>query len=143
MMSDELLESTISPFINPKLVVASSDLTVTDAAKVMLESRVNSVLVFEDDTVIGIVTDKDFLKDIVSKGLDPTKIRIKEITNSPLITIHKNSKISEALELMKKHDIRRLIVKDDKRTIGTLSQNKIIGNERDQAVLLPELEKPE
>lgn len=142
-MSDELLESPITPFINPKLVVASSDLTVTDAAKVMLESRVNSVLVFEDDTVIGIVTDKDFLKDIVSKGLDPTKIRIKEITNSPLITIHKNSKISEALELMKKHDIRRLIVKDDKRTIGTLSQKKIIGNERKQAVLLQELEKPE
>lgn len=142
-MSEELLNSPIAPFINPRLVVAASNLTVTDAAKVMLESRVNSVLVFEDDKVIGIVTNKDFLDDVVAKGLDPTKIQIKEITHSPLITIHKDSKIGEALNLMKKHNIRRLIVKDDTRTIGTLSQKKIIGNERDQAVLLPELETPD
>jgi len=142
-MSEELLNSPITSFINPRLVVAASNLTVTDAAKVMLESRVNSVLVFEDDKVIGIVTNKDFLDDVVAKGLDPTKIRIKEITHSPLITIHKDSKVREALDLMKKHDIRRLIVKDDKRTIGTLSQKTIIGNERDQAILLPELELPD
>lgn len=142
-MSKELLNSPIAPFINSKLVVAASNLTVTDAAKVMLESRVNSVMVFEDDKVIGIVTNKDFIDDVVAKGLDPTKVRIKEITHSPLITIHKDSKVREALDLMKKHDIRRLIVKDDTRTIGTLSQKKIIGNERDQDVLLPELEIPD
>lgn len=141
-MPDEFLNSPITPFINPKLVVAASDLTVTDAAKVMLDSRVNSVLVFEDDKVIGIITNKDFLTDIVAKGHDPTTIRIKEITHSPLITIHKNSKVGEAIELMQKHNIRRLVVKDDKRTIGILSQKKIIGNERNQAILLPELEIP-
>lgn len=139
----ELLDSPITPFINPKLVVAASNLTVTDAAKVMLESRVNSVLVFEDDKVIGIVTNKDFLNDVVAKGLDPTKVRIKEITHFPLITIHKNSTVREAIKLMKEHNIRRLIVKDDTRTIGTLSQMKIIGNERDQSILLPELEAPD
>ncbi|MDX1595394.1 MAG: CBS domain-containing protein [Nitrosopumilaceae archaeon] len=136
----ELLDSSITPFINPRLVVAASNLTVTDAAKVMLESRVNSVLVFEDDKVIGIVTNKDFLNDVVAKGLDPTKVRIKEITHSPLITIHKDSTVREALQLMRKHDIRRLIVKDNQRTIGTISQMKIIGNERDQSILLPQLE---
>ncbi len=141
-MSD-LLNSPITPFINSRLVVAASNLTVTDAAKVMLESRVNSVLVFEDEKVIGIVTNKDFLDDVVAKGLDPTKVQIKEITHSPLITIHKDSKVKEALEIMKKHNIRRLIVKDDTRTIGTLSQKKIIGNERNQAILLPELESPD
>ena len=139
----KLLDSPITPFINPKLVVTASNLTVTDAVKVMLESRVNSVLVFEDDKVIGIVTNKDFLNDVVAKGLDPTKVKIKEITHFPLITIHKDSTIREAIKLMKKHDIRRLIVKDDKRTIGTLSQMKIIGNERDLSILLPELETPD
>jgi len=141
-MSREFLQSSISEFINPRLVVAASDLTVSDAAKVMLESRVNSILVFEDDQVIGIVTNKDFLNDVVAKGLDPTKTRIKEITNQPLITIGKDAKMEDAIDLMKKHDIRRLIVKDNERVIGTISQKKIIGDLRDHAVIIPELDLP-
>ena len=137
------LDSPITPFINPKLVVAASNLTVTDAAKVMLESRVNSILVFEDDKVIGIVTNKDFLNDVIAKGLDPSITTIKQISHQPLITISKDAKIKDAIKLMKKHEIRRLIVKDDSRTIGTISQKKIIGDLRDHTVILPELDLPD
>ena len=91
----------------------------------MIDSRVNSILVFEDDEVIGIVTNKDVLFDVVAKGLNPSTITIKQITHHPLIKIHKDALIKDALELMNKHHIRRLIVTDDKRTIGTLSRKKI------------------
>ena len=142
-MTNDFLKRSITPYINPKLVVAASNLTVSDAAKVMIDSRVNSVLVFENDKVIGIVTNKDFLNDVVTRGLDSTKITIKEITHKPLITISKDAKINDALELMKKHNIRRLIVTDNSRTIGTISQKKITGDLRDHAVLLPELDLPD
>lgn len=141
-MSADFLESPITPFVNPRLVVAASNLTVTDAAKVMLESGVNSILVFEDEKVIGIVTNRDFLNDVVAKGLDPTVTTIKKISHQPLITISKDAKVKDAIDLMKKHDIRRLIVKDESRTIGTISQKKIVGDLRDHAVIIPEFDLP-
>ena len=142
-MSSEILDSQVSNFTNPKLIVAESNLTVTDATKVMLDSKVNSILVFEDDEVIGIVTNKDILNDIVAKGLDPSKKTIREIMHSPLIKIHKDAKVREAISLMEKHGIRRLIVTDDTRTIGTIARKKIIGDLHELTIHLEELEKPD
>jgi signal-transduction protein with cAMP-binding, CBS, and nucleotidyltransferase domain len=141
-MSVEMLDESLSKFTNPKLMAVSSELSVTDAAKVMFDSKVDSVLVFENDSVIGIVTDKDILGKVVAKGIDPSKATIKEITHKSIIKIHKNAKVREAIELMNKHDIRRLIVEDDKRPIGVISRKKIVGDMNEFAISLPELEMP-
>lgn len=142
-MSLEMLKEPVSNYVNPELMVVASNLTVTDAAKEMTESRVDSILVFENDEVIGIVTNKDIISDVVARGLDPSKVTIKDITHSPLIKIHKDAKVKEAIDLMDKHDVRRLIVTDGKRTIGTISRKKMIGNLQDYSVELPELEIPQ
>ena len=141
-MSAEMLSEPVSNYTNPELMVVSGELTVTDAAKAMTESRVDSMLVFEEGEVIGIVTNKDILSDVVAKGQDPSKVMIKEITKSPLLKIHKDVKVKEAIDIMNKYDIRRLIVTDDKRTIGTISRKLMVGNLRDFSVALPELELP-
>jgi len=141
-MSIEMLNEPLSKYTNPKLIAVSSELTVTDAAKVMNESKVDSVLVFENESVIGIVTDKDILGGVVAKGIDPSKITIKEITHKPVIKIHKDAKVKDAIELMTKHDIRRLIVEDDQRNIGIISRKKIVGDMNEYAIALPELEIP-
>lgn len=141
-MSVEMLNDPVSKYTKPDLMVISSDLKVTDAAKMMTEKKMDSILVFENDEVIGIVSNKDILSDVVAKGLDPAKITVKEITRGPLIKIHKDAKVREAIDLMTKHNIRRLIVTDDKRTIGTISRKKMIGDLHDYSVVLPELEIP-
>lgn len=143
IMTIEMLNESVEKFTKRELIVVSSELTVTDAAKMMVESNVDSVLVFENDKVIGIITNKDILAKVVSKGKDPSKISVKEITRQPLIKIHKDAKVREAIELMKKHDIRRLVVTDDKRTIGIISQKKMVGDLNDYAIALPELEMPD
>lgn len=138
-MSLELLNEHVSKFTNPKMTTIASNLTIQDAAKAMVESHADSILVFENDKIIGMVTEKDILYDVVAKGLDPTKSTLKEITKSPLITISKTSSVREALELMKKYDIRRLVVVD-KRPIGMITQKMVCGNLRNNRLLLPELE---
>lgn len=121
------------------MTTIASNLTIQDAAKAMVESHVDSILAFDNDKIAGMVTEKDILYDVVAKGLDPTKTTLKEITRSPLITISKTSSVREALELMKKFDIRRLVVVD-KRPIGLITQKMICGNLRNNRLLLPELE---
>jgi CBS domain-containing protein len=138
-MISDLLNEPVSKFINRKMITISSDLTIQDAAKVMMESKVDSILVFEKNKVTGMVTERDILHDIVARGLDPSTTILKEIAKGPLITINKTSPVKEALEMMKKYDIRRLVVVD-KRPIGLITQKIVCGNLSDKRVMLPELE---
>ena len=137
-MALNLLIEPVIKFTNPKMTAVASNLTIHDAAKAMVDSKVDSILVFEHGKIIGIMTEKDILHDVVAKGLDPKKITIKKITKSPLITIQKNATVRKALELMKKHDIRRLVVMD-KRPVGLITQKMVCGNVREDAFTLPEL----
>lgn len=141
-MLSHMLNEPVSKFISKKMTTVASDLTIQDAAKAMSESNVDSILVFEKNKIIGMVTERDILKDIVAKGLDPATTTLKKITKSPLITIKKTASVKKALKIMKKHDIRRLIVLD-KRPIGLITQKMVCGNLSDRYVVLPELEIPE
>jgi signal-transduction protein with cAMP-binding, CBS, and nucleotidyltransferase domain len=141
-MISDLLNEPVSKFTNRKMTTVASNLTIQDAAKVMTESRVDSILVFEKNQIIGMVTEKDMLYDIIAKGLDPTKTTLGKIAKSPLITIKKTALVKDALKIMKKHDIRRLVVVD-KRPIGLITQKMVCGNLSDRNIILPELEIPD
>lgn len=141
-MIPDLLGEPVSKFINKKMTIIASDLTIQDAAKVMAESKVGSILVFEKNKIIGMVTENDILRDIVAKGLDPSNTILKKIVKSPLITIKKTASVKTALEIMKKHDVRRVIV-IDKRPIGIITQKMVCGNLTDRNITLPELEIPD
>ena len=66
-MSFQMLEEPVSKYTNHQMVVVASNFKVSDAAKTMTKSKVDSIIVFEDDDVIGIVTQKDILSDVVAK----------------------------------------------------------------------------
>lgn len=137
-MALNLLNEPVIKFTNPKMTVVASNLTIHDAAKAMAESKVDSILIFEHGEIIGIITEKDILYDVVAKGLDPKKTVVKKITKSPLITIQKDATVKEAIKKMKKHDIRRLVVMD-KRPIGLITQKIVCGDVKENDLLLPEL----
>ena len=141
-MIPNLLNESVSKFTNKKMTTVASNLTIQDAAKAMTESKADSILVFEKSKIIGMVTEKDILRDIVAKGLDPTKTTLRKITKGPIITIKKTASVKDALKIMKKYDIRRLVVVD-KRPIGLITQKMVCGNLTDRRVILPELETPD
>jgi predicted transcriptional regulator len=124
------------------MTTIDSKYTVDAAAKAMVNSNVESILVFENSQIIGIVTIKDIFRDIVAKGKDPSKVSLKDIVRKKIIKINKDAKVKDAIDLMNKNDIRRLIVENEERPIGIISQKAIIGNLGKFAAALPELEIP-
>jgi len=141
-MESESLSEPVYKFVYPKITVIASDLTIKDAAKSMHANNVESVLVFEEDHVIGIITEKDILKDVVAEGLDPSKTIVAQIVKKPIIGIQKNEPVSKAVELMIKNNIRRLVVFDDKRPLGIIRRKQISGVLKIREISLPELENP-
>ena len=137
-----VLDRPISDFIDVTLSIQESNQTVSDSVKKMEEYGIDSLLVRDEGEIKGIVTYRDVLFDVVSKGKDPTKTKIKEIMHAPLLSIQKNAKIKDAIYLMTRNNVRRLVVFDDKVPIGVISQKVLVGNMTKHAIVLPELEMP-
>lgn len=138
-----MLNDPVSKYTDHNMTAIEGHLTVDYAAKIMMDSEVESVLVFENDDLIGIVTMKDIFRDVVAQGKDPTKLTLKEIAHKSIIKIHKDEKVKDAIVLMTKNNIRRLIVTNDERPIGVISQKAVIGNLGKYSATLPELEIPD
>ena len=91
-----VLDRPISDFIDMTLSIQDSNQTVSDSVKKMEEYGIDSLLIRDGGEIKGIITYRDVLFDVVSKGKDPTKTKIKEIMHAPLLSIQKNAKIKDA-----------------------------------------------
>jgi signal-transduction protein with cAMP-binding, CBS, and nucleotidyltransferase domain len=137
-----MLNDPVSKYADHHMITVESHVKVNEVAKAMVEAEVESILVFENNNISGIVTLKDMLTDVLAKGKDPAKTTINEITHKPIITINENATVREAINLMNKNNIRRLVVKNQERTVGMISQRAVIGNLGKFSAVLPELEIP-
>ncbi|MBC7907354.1 MAG: CBS domain-containing protein [Rhodospirillaceae bacterium] len=86
---------------------------VRQAAKLMAEHNVASLLVTEDGRLLGIVTERDVTARVVAAGLDPDSTTLAQVMTADPRSLAPDDSIGEALELMRRHSFRHLPVLDD------------------------------
>ncbi|ADB58354.1 putative signal transduction protein with CBS domains [Archaeoglobus profundus DSM 5631] len=117
----------VKEIMTREVCTARKDDTLLTASKKMIKFGVGSVVVIEDGRPIGIVTEKDILYKVVSKNKLPSKVKLKDIMSTPLITIKPTTSLREAADIMRKRGIRRLPVVDDNgNLIGIVTDNDIL-----------------
>jgi CBS domain-containing protein len=118
--------------ISPVITVKQDD-SLKKVAELMSEHNLGSVVVIDEEgKPVGIITERDAVKRVMAKDLIPSKVKAKEVMSSPLILVKPDTKISEAAEKMRRHEIRRLIVMDRGKMIGIVSSKDIVA-------IMPEL----
>jgi CBS domain-containing protein len=106
--------------LNPE-VVAPNDL-VRVAAKKMRDAGVGDVIVVEEGTIVGILTDRDIVTRLVAAGQDPTRCRVRDAYSRDDITVLVPEDIlSEAVSVIRKRAVRRLPVVVGGRPVGIVS----------------------
>ena len=114
---------TVRSIANPKIVSLNGQESVKDAADLMAKHDIGSVLVTQSGKYVGIVTERDLVRKVTQKALDPTSVSLKDIMSEPLITIDANAGLGEATALMASRKIRRLLaVDDDSNFLGIFTQ---------------------
>jgi|GEM_PF-308841 len=87
------------------------DMTVEEASKLMDSSDAAELIVLsKDKKVIGIVTDRDIVRRVVSKSLDPKEVKLKDIMTKDVIVVLGEADLGLVAALMHKHNIRRIPV---------------------------------
>ena len=71
-------------------------------------------MVVKDGGPIGIVTDRDLMLGMLCSRLDPGAVRVAEVASRPLVTIEQEASVREAIQMIRRHAVRRLPVVDEK-----------------------------
>ena len=118
----------IEEIMSKGLVTLSADSTAFDAAKEMSTKVISSIITTDIDKTVGIVTERDLVKQVCAKDLLSSKIPLIAIMSSPLITINKNLLVEEAARIMIKNKVRHLAVEEvnDDHIIGLISSTDLI-----------------
>jgi CBS domain-containing protein len=93
--------------------------TIADTARRMKELDVGVIPVFDENRLVGMITDRDITIRGVAEGLDPDSTKVGQIMTKDVISCTEDDDVSEAIKMMQVNKIRRLIVRDD--------QNKVVG----------------
>ena len=99
--------------------------TVQEAADVMGQEHIGSLLVTREGQTVGIVTERDVISKVVAKHDDLDAIRVKDIMSKPLITVDKDTTGEDAIRTMVENDVRRLPVTDEGEIVGIFTTSDV------------------
>lgn len=99
---------------------------VFEIASIMAKRNIGAVIVARDFEPLGIVTERDIIGKVVLAKRNPHEIVAQEIMTAPLITINYDRTIEEALEIMQRNRVRRLVVVKGESMVGLLTERRLL-----------------
>ncbi len=115
----------VKDIMKTNVISIDSSKTIKDAACMMDDSNVGCVIITKDDSPIGILTERDFVKRIAAKNKDLSS-PLSEVISSPLTTINSDDTVWDAAEKMKHDRIHKLPVLDDNKVSGIITTTDLV-----------------
>jgi len=96
-----------------------------EAGSALMRPAVRSVLVVAGGALVGVVTRKTLVREVVARGLDPRSTALREIAEPPNATIDSETPLAEAFLFLEEHDYERVPVLDRGKLVGVLSRSVV------------------
>jgi CBS domain-containing protein len=97
--------------------------TTQEAGELLSRTEVRAVYICESDQLVGVVTRKTLVREVVAAGRDPRTTSVGEIAEEPWWTVESNQPVEEAFRFLEDKDVERLPVVDHGRLVGVLSRS--------------------
>lgn len=117
--------TTIADVMTKSVISIDATMTINEAAKMMEDAKVGAIIVMENNSPIGIVTDRDFAVKVVAHAYQITS-PIKQIMSSPLFSITSDETVRTASDVMHDRKIGKLPVIDNDKVIGIITKSDIV-----------------
>jgi len=122
---EDLLPLKVKDVMVQGVIPVDGNSSVKEAVDIMNEFQIGSLVVLEKGRAKGIVTERDFLRRIISEASDVMKTKVKDIMSSPLIYVGPDTDLEEAVKLMFQKKIKKLAVVDADKLVGIVTLTDI------------------
>lgn len=108
------------------IVSIDSKAKAKDAARLMVEKGIGSLIANRDGLPFGIVNERDLVEKIVAGVTDPSKVTVADLMTAPLPTIDASGSLIDAARKMVEKQVKRLVVTEHDKIIGIVSQTDLV-----------------
>ncbi len=98
---------------------------VTECVRQMNEQKIGAMLVMENDSLLGIFTERDAITRVLGAGLDPAATKVSEVMSKNLFCVTQSTTLDEAMAIITHHRFRHLPVVQDGRVLGMVSSGDL------------------
>ena len=110
----------------PEIIGISPDSTVFEALQTLAERNIGAVLVLEGVRLVGILSERDYARQVILKGKASKDTPVREIMTTSVVCVHPEQTIEECMALMTDKRFRHLPVLADDRLLGVLSIGDVV-----------------
>jgi CBS domain-containing protein len=136
----------LSDIMTREVEIIHPDDSLQTAAQKMRYRDVGFLPVCDGDRLIGVLTDRDIVLRAMADGVNPSKSLSREWLTTPIVYCYDDQDVEEAAQLMREHQIRRLIIlgRGNKRLVGVVSLGDLATNveEKKSGKVLQEVSEP-
>jgi CBS domain-containing protein len=117
---------SIASKIVRRVVTIDGSHSALEAAMLMAEEFVGSVVITSSSKITGIFTERDLMMRVVGKERDPEKVKIQDVMTKEVVIVSPKDTANYCLNLMKEHRCRHLLVFDSDEFVGIVSLRDIV-----------------
>lgn len=117
---------SLDRFRRPRMIVLHPTATAYEAACAMDQHEVGSVLVADDEGIVGIVTDRDLVLELVASDLDPHGTLLADVMSCDVVTLDVGASLADVTRLMREHVCRRIPILEDGRPVGMVTLDDLL-----------------
>ena len=121
MYKDYPLNDRVQDIMTKNVISIDEGITAKEAAIIMTEKRISSLIVERENVPMGIITEKDFVKKICNKDLVSSKVKVGTIMSKIQTYASPDTPVEVAVQRMVNHKIRRLPILSDGKVVGIVS----------------------
>jgi len=115
----------VRDIMQKNVITIQEDKSALDAAKLISEKDISFLVIVKDDKPIGVITERDFVRKIASQDKQASLTPLSEIMSYKFRWVKPSTEIEDAVQKMLNHNIRRLIVLEDEKLVGVITQTDL------------------
>jgi len=121
-----LIGPQVAEHMSPDIRSLSHEASLREAGQLMQKWKLGSLLLTDDRSYVGFITDSILAREVVANGLNPNTTSVKTCMRKPIVAIEGNRPLIDAVRMMKDQATRHLAVTQDSQIIGVISVSNIL-----------------
>ena len=125
----------IRDIIEKNVVTIEDDKTALDAANLISEKDVSFLVIMKKNIPVGVLSESDFVKRLAADDKKASEVFVSEIMSSNFRWVEPETEIEDAIQKMLNNNVRRLIILDNNKLAGVITQTDLTGFLRDKLLV--------